>query len=321
MTVVRTVLGDIDPAQLGVTNAHEHLFMTGGLPVQKEPDFRLDNVDQACAELAFFQQAGGKSLLDAMPIGCGRSPKRLVETARRTGVQIIASTGFHQRSFYDDLHWIHRYSVDQITRLLIEEISEGMDENGFNGPFPDRVGARAGAIKIATDYQKIAPVTEKLIEAAANAHRATGAPIFTHTEQGTMGLEQAERLIGFGADPAHIAIGHLDRNADPGYHRAVAATGVTLQYDTPGRIKYQPESVVIGLIRGMIEAGFGGQIVLGGDTARRSSWRVNGSAIGIAYIFDRFLPRLRNEGFSQAEIDALAVGTPARLFTFAEPAG
>jgi phosphotriesterase-related protein len=295
--------------------------MVGGLPVMKEPDFRLDSVEHACAELGFFQQAGGKSLLDAMPIGCGRSPKRLVETARRTGVHIIASTGFHQRSFYDDLHWIHRYSLDQITRLMIEEIAEGMDENGFNGPFPDRVDAKAGAIKIATDYQKIAPVSEKLIEAAANAHRATGAPIFSHTEQGTMGLEQAERLIKYGVNPAHVAIGHLDRNPDLAYHKAIAETGVTLQYDTPGRIKYQPESVVIGLIRGLIDAGHGGQIVLGGDTARRSSWQVHGSAIGIAYIFDRFLPRLRKEGFSQEEVDALVVANPARLFTFAAPAG
>lgn len=320
MATVRTVLGDIDASALGVTGAHEHVFTMGGLPVRQEPDFRLDSIEHARVELGFFREAGGQSLLDAMPIGTGRSAARLIEVSRATGVQIIASTGFHQRSFYDDLHWIHFYSVDQLTRLLIEEITEGMDEHGFNGPFAERVDARAGAIKVATDYQHIAPVTEKLFEAAVAAHRATGAPIFTHTDFGTMGLEQAERLIRLGADPAHVVIGHLDRNPDLAYHRAVAATGVFLQYDTPGRIKYQPESVVVDLIAGMIAAGYGGRILLGGDTARRSSWRAHGGGPGIAYIVERFLPRLRSEGFDAMAVDDLVVANPARAFSFREPA-
>ena len=38
MTFVRTVLGDIDPAELGVTYCHEHLVIDGGRPVLIEPD-------------------------------------------------------------------------------------------------------------------------------------------------------------------------------------------------------------------------------------------------------------------------------------------
>ncbi|MGH2534423.1 MAG: phosphotriesterase family protein [Thermomicrobiales bacterium] len=321
MTFVRTVLGDIEATQLGVTNAHEHLFIMGGLPVMKEPDFRLDSVEHAVTEVRSFLAAGGRSLLDAMPLDCGRSAARLMTVARETGAHVIACTGFHQRSFYDDLHWTHHYPVDQLTRLMIVEIEEGMDEHGCNGPIPARVEARAGAIKIATDYQRIAPVTEKLIEAAVAAHRATGAPIITHADQGTMGLEQAERLIRLGANPSHVAIGHLDRNPDLAYHLAIAATGVFLQYDTPGRINYQPESVVVALIAGMIEAGYGDRILLGGDTARRSSWRSHGGGPGIAYIVERFLPRLRAEGFAPAAIDALVVANPARAFSFAERVG
>jgi len=320
MTFVRTVLGDIDPADLGVTDAHEHLFMMGGLPVMKEPDFRLDSVEHAIAEVRSFQSAGGRSLLDALPLDCGRSPSRLTTVARETGAHVIASTGFHQRSFYDDLHWIHHYSVDELARLMIGEIVNGMDERGHNGPFGQRVEARAGAIKIATDYQRIAPVTERVMQAAVAAHRATGAPIFTHTEHGTMGLQQAELLIRLGADPGRVVIGHLDRNPDLAYHRAIAATGVFLQYDTPGRIKYQPESIVVDLISRMINAGHGGQLLLGGDTARKSSWRVHGGGPGIAYIVECFLPRLRAEGIDPHAVDALVVANPARAFAFAERA-
>ena len=44
MTFVRTVLGDIDPAEMGVTYAHEHLVIDGGRPVDMSPDFLLADV-------------------------------------------------------------------------------------------------------------------------------------------------------------------------------------------------------------------------------------------------------------------------------------
>ena len=313
---VQTVLGPVSAAELGVTDAHQHLFMMGGLPILKEPDFRLDSVDRAVEELEFFQRAGGQAIVDAMPLGCGRSPEHLVEAARRTGLHVIATTGFHKQAFYEDLHWIHTYSVDQLTRILIDEIETGMDEYGMNGPYPRLLEAKAGAIKIATDYQKISALSEKLIEATVNAHRATGAPIITHTEHGTMGLEQALLLERLGASLDHVAIGHLDRNPDLNYHRDVLSTGVRLQYDTPGRIRYQPESEVIGLMRGLVELGFGDRILLGGDTARRSSWRAYGGGPGIAYILETFIPRLRREGFGESQIQAFLVDNPAHLFAF-----
>lgn len=318
MAKVRTVLGDIDADQLGITDAHEHLILLGGLLVMREPDFRLDSVDHAITEVRSFLAAGGRSLLDTMPLGCGRGPERLVQVARATGAHIIAATGFHQESFYDDLHWIYHYTVDQLTRLLISELTEGMDELGYNGPFPRLAPARAGAIKVASGYQKISPTARKLCQAAVAAHQATGAPIFTHTEHGTMGLEQAELLLTLGADPSGVIIGHLDRNPDLAYHQAVAALGVFLQYDTPGRIKYQPESVVIGLIAGMIEAGHGGQVLLGGDLARRSSWAAYGGGPGLAYLVARFLPRLRAHGIAGPAVDALMIENPARALRLRE---
>lgn len=315
MATVRTVLGDIDAAQLGMTDAHEHLILIGGLPVMREPEFRLDDVDRTISEVCAFLAAGGRALLDAMPLGCGRSAERLVRVARETGAHIIAATGFHQESFYDDLHWIHRYDVDQLTQLLVGELTDGMDEYGYNGPFPRLVPARAGAIKVATGYQTISPTARKLCEAAVAAQRATGAPIFTHTEHGTMGLEQAELLLSLGADPASVIIGHLDRNPDLAYHHEIGALGVFLQYDTPGRIKYQPESVVIDLIAGMVDAGFGGQVLLGGDLARRSSWAAYGGGPGMAYLPARFLPRLRAHGIPGPAVDALMIDNPARALS------
>ena len=58
MTFVRTVLGDIDPAEMGVTYAHEHLVIDGGRPVDMSPDFLLADVNLLADELCDAATAG-----------------------------------------------------------------------------------------------------------------------------------------------------------------------------------------------------------------------------------------------------------------------
>ena len=49
-------------------------------------------------------------------------------------------------------------------------------------------------------FRGVGQEQEKLFAAAAQAHRRTGAPILTHTEQGALGLEQIARLHDGGED-------------------------------------------------------------------------------------------------------------------------
>jgi predicted metal-dependent phosphotriesterase family hydrolase len=74
MPFVRTILGDIAAADLGITYAHEHLVIDGGRPVQLFPDFRLDSVEDAVAELAPAQALGLRAVVDAIPADRGIGP-------------------------------------------------------------------------------------------------------------------------------------------------------------------------------------------------------------------------------------------------------
>ena len=316
MSIVRTVLGDIDPAVLGRTNAHEHLFIRDGLIVLLEPDFRLDSEVNAISEVTDFRSYGGRAIVDTAPIGVGRDPEGLVNVSRATGVHVIAATGFHKPRYYLDSHWRNRLSADQIAQLFVEEINVGMDAYGFEGPFRKTTSARAGVIKAASEYQRFTPAIYRGFEAAALAHVQTGAPVLTHTEMGTMAHQQIDLLTKYGASPAHIVLSHMDRNPDWKLHRDIAQTGAFLEYDGPGRIKYLPENAVMDLISKMFELGLGSQILLGGDTARRSYWKANGGATGIAYILEHFIPRLQRDGFPEQQIDAMLTGNPARAFAF-----
>ena len=60
--------------------------------------------------------------------------------------------------------------------------------------------------------------------------------------------EIVDLLESAGATTDRIALAHLDRNPDWELHAEVAARGVTLEYDTIGRTKYHPDSVVLDLL-------------------------------------------------------------------------
>ena len=316
MTFIRTVLGDISPGELGFTDAHEHIILDRDYVLKLHPDYRLDSVEKAVSEVQSFMAAGGRAIVDMAPLGFGRNVHKMVEVSTKTGCHLVAATGFHRPENYIDSHWRFFYGVDQLARLMIEEIEQGMDQNQYNGPIIDRTQARAGVMKVATGYYVLKAEDERVIEAVAIAHRETGAPILTHTEQGTLGPELVEMLGKRGVEPAHITIGHYDRNPDFYLHRALAQMGCFLQYDTPSRRKYFPETHFVELLRKMAEAGHGGQIIWGGDLARPSYQVAYGGAPGLKYILEVFIPRLRDEGIPEAVIQDVFVNNPARALSF-----
>ncbi|MDR3738578.1 MAG: hypothetical protein P4L40_06115 [Terracidiphilus sp.] len=317
MPLARTVLGDVEAASLGITNGHEHLAITGGLITIQHPDYRLDDTRRAIEEVSDFAGCGGKTIVDATPCGIGRDPEALIAISKETKVHVIAATGVHKESYYLDTHWRFHYGVEEIAGLWEADVQEGMELSGYEGPIVRRSAARAGVLKIGTDYQNIRSATRKAAEAAALTHARTGVPILTHAELGTMMLEQVELLNSFGVDPAHLIISHGDRNPDWFVHRDVAQTGAFLQYDCFGRIKYMPESTVVDLMRKMFDLSLGDHVLLGGDNARSSYWKSYGGGPGMAYMLRAFLPRLRREGFTEAQIEQLAAQNASRALAFA----
>ncbi|WP_425145158.1 phosphotriesterase family protein [Deinococcus sp.] len=304
-STVQTTLGPLPPSALGRINAHEHLIIDGGYTVVKEPDFRLDSVEKGIEEVTSWREAGGGLIVDTMPFGCGRNVDKLERISRATGVPVLVPSGFQKASYYLPDHWQHRFDAQTIAELLIDELLLGADRNNYDAPIIDRSEVRAAFVKVAGDYQVVTATTRKLILAAGLAHAQTGMPVLVHTEMGTAAEELLDLLEGAGVPPARVMLCHMDRNPDPSLHVRLALRGAYLEYDTPGRIKYQPEPVLLRLMREMIDAGHGDRLLLGGDTARRSYWRAYGGGPGLDYIISVFDQRMRREGFSAAELDAI----------------
>lgn len=292
-STVRTVLGDIAPAELGPCDAHEHLFLV--TPAQ--PGEEYSDVSKAIEEAQTLRAAGARALVDWTPIGLGRDLDGLRAVSEATGLHIVAATGLHR-----DVH----YAADDPLRAETEA--------ALASRFVAEL-ERCGIIKIAADYHTITAFEAKAFAAAAEAHGEVGAPVCVHTEHGTMGIAVVERLRELGVPPERVILAHVDRNPDPGEHAETAATGAWLQLDGPGRTKYWPDSTILALLADLAERGYAERLLLGGDTGRRSMFRAFGGGPGMDYVFARFKPRLERE-LGRELSEQIFVANPARAFAF-----
>jgi phosphotriesterase-related protein len=306
---VITVAGPMPSTQLGVVNAHEHLFLRSPALTGQE----LDDLERTAAEVAEARASGVGAIVEMTPIGCGRRPDLLRAVAESTGVAIIAATGYHRDAHYPAGHWVHDASVEVLADRIVADLTRGMHPADWDG---DRFAvdpARAGAIKAGASYHVITPGERRRLEAAAIGSGATGAAVLVHAEVGTAGHEIVDALESGGIEPERVILSHMDRNPDFELHAELAARGITLEYDTLGRTKYHPDSTLLDLIGAMVEAGHGERLMLGCDLGRRDYFRSYGGGPGMAYLMTTFVPRLRRR-IGEAATEAILVTTPARVY-------
>lgn len=299
MGFARTVLGDIKGEDLGFTYTHEHLYAVPPA-CQKDRDLELSSYENSVKELLNFKSVGGQTLVEASTLDYGRNLGLLKKMAQETGVHVIGTTGFNKHIYYPE--WVEEKSVEEIADLLAGDITEGDKESGV----------RAGFIKIGTWYNQIHPLEEKTTIAAAIAHNKTGAPVWGHTEAGTMGMEVLDLLEQEQVDLTRVALGHLDRNADEYYLLKLADRGIYIQFDGPGKVKYYPDSVRVALIKSLIAHGHLNQLLISGDMGRASYLEAYGGGPGFRFIKTKFIARLLDEGVTQEQIDTIFIENPRR---------
>lgn len=312
MNIVRTVLGDVPAAELGITYAHEHLVIDGGRPVEREPEFLLNDAERLTTELRSAAAHGLRTAVDAMPADAGRNAGLLAELSRRSGVRIVAPTGLHHDRYYGPSHWSARIDEDALADLFVADIVEGIDAHDYSGPVVARTPHRAGIIKVAGSEGGPSERDARIFRAAAAAHLRTGAPILTHCEHGTGALEQVRLLADRGVPPARVILSHVDKVVDRGYHRELLATGATAAYDQSFRWGDGPNGTLT-LLEQMAADGLADRIVLGMDAARSRYYRAYGGTPGLDYLLTGFSSLMAARGLDDAFRHRLFIDTPARV--------
>jgi phosphotriesterase-related protein len=304
---VRTVLGDIAPDALGVTDAHDHLFFAAPALAGQE----LDDPAAAEAELAAYRAAGGAAVAQWTPFGLGRRAAGLPAVSRAAGVHVVAATGLHQAAHYDPA-LLERLRGRGLGAFFTAELTGGMvaddDPDGPRGP------AKAGMVKVAGMFHGLDDHCRRVMAAAAEAHHATGAPIGVHHEAGTAAPDVLALLHGeLGVPVTSILLGHLNRFPDPGLHRELAASGAFLAFDGPSRAHHATDWRLVGCMADLAAAGHLGQLLLGGDNVVAAARSVTGGGPGLPHLPRVLRPRLVR-ALGEEGARAVFVDNPARAF-------
>jgi predicted metal-dependent phosphotriesterase family hydrolase len=312
MAHVQTVLGPIDPADLGVTLPHEHTQIALWHVRDRWDYWQLTRDREAILEeLGQYRAAGGRSLVDLTVDGVGRDPAWLVDLAEASGLHVVMGSGWYRQAYYPPTLDVDRRSVEDLVDELVREMEGGVGETGVR---PGIIG------EIGTDKPWVSAREERVFRAVARAARRTGLAVTTHAVLSPVGLDQLRILEAEGADPSRVVIGHADSYPRLEHWLAIVERGASVELDFLG-MTFTPqerhgEGRVIDLIRELLSRGHAERVLLSQDVCHDSQLRRYGGN-GYTYLADTFLPRLREAGVSAAEIETMTVANPRRLLTIA----
>ena len=283
----------------GYTLMHEHITidLSG---VKKDTDCQLDCYEETVKEFKNLYAHGVRRIVDVTNDGMGRNTDYVLNVEKETGIRIVQSTGFYKEPFLPDR--VYTQTVQELADWMIDEV-----RNGVEG------GTKAGMIgEIGTSKNTMTPMEQKVFDAAIIAAKETGMPIYTHTTLGTYAPEQAAYFKAAGLPLNRIVLGHIDLSGDLDYIRRVLDTGISIGFDTVGKNNYFPDAKRGEYLMALEKEGYLDQIVLSEDLTRKSHLKHKGG-IGYCYLFETFLPMLKEAGFRQESLDKLLIQNPNRI--------
>ena len=243
MPPVMTVTGPVEPAELGITLPHEHVFID--LLREYRGDGLLNDGALAIREVAAFADAGGRTIVDVTSEGLGRAPEALKRVSEETGVRIVMGSG-HYREPYLDRARIDRMSVNALADEIVHDLEVGVEGTDV----------RAGVIgEIACD-RYLTAAEERCFRAAARAHKRTGVDHHHARRALAGGPGAAGPASGRRRGPAARDRRPCDTVPDPAYHLELAKRGAFVQFDTiQGESEYDTRNR-INWIKALVTAGF-----------------------------------------------------------------
>lgn len=344
MTTLRTVLGDLDAAEFGYIQSHEHVFVDSRpfVPRQAVLDGErittasaaevgyyplrltamnldndlLDDLDLAVHELTVFREAGGTAIIDPTSIGLGRLPALLAEAASAAGVHVVLGTGFYLGSFQDQV--TRELPIAELERIMATELLTGIDGGQIRAGFIGEVGLG----------WPMDPFELRSLVAAAHVQAKLGVAVQVHPGRSPAApAEVVDVFTQAGGDPSRLIICHLDRTLAKDDYPALlelANTGCFLEIDLFGResshyaygdFDMPNDAQRVAMIQALVADGFEDQLLIGQDIATKVHLSSYGGE-GYAHILDRVLPLMRRKGLSEDLFTKLTRSNPLRAFAW-----
>jgi phosphotriesterase-related protein len=301
-----TINGPVKPSDLKFTLPHEHVIVDF-IGAEKYNKNRYNSEDVFNKALPFLQDVkklGCSTFVDCTPAYLGRDVLILKRLSTASGLNIITNTGYYGAAEEKFLpKHVYTETAEQIAARWIDEWKFGIDGTAI----------KPGFIKTGVDKAPLSATQRKIIEAAALTHLATGLTIAIHTGNGEAATEHLEILKAKGVSPSARIWVHAQNETDTTYHINAAKTGSWVSFDG---INSDTIKVNMNYLQTMKSAGLLSSVLVSQD----SGWYKVGEPKGGDYknyncIFNEFIPAMKQNGFTQKEIDTIFINNPAKALT------
>jgi phosphotriesterase-related protein len=335
MGVVRTVLGDIAPDEIGPVMIHEHVLFDIVPPnsagdreveIAAEDRWQVDYRSNECPanahqtdvgiatdELRHYAADGGSLIVDQSVTGLARDPSGLAKAARASGVHLVAAAGCYTASYLPAA--LLGLDLDSLAARFAAEVTEGLDGTSVKAGLIGEIGCS----------WPLQPVERRALRAAARAAMATGAALSVHPGRDEAACAEILDIVEReGLEPARVILCHMDRTHPDGAGiERLLARGANVEWDFfgieqshywMGEVELPTDLGRLRLIRRFAEAGHGDQILISQDICTKTRMRRWGGH-GYGHILRNLPPLMRRLGFDPALIAKLVRDTPLRLLT------
>jgi phosphotriesterase-related protein len=303
--IIMTVNGPIPSKEMGVSLIHEHILVDF-IGADSITLMRWDRYKVAERSLPFLKQVkdlGCQTFIECTPAYLGRDPLLLKSLSESSGLNILTNTGYYGalNNKYIPKHAFIE-TADQLAARWILEWVEGIDGTGI----------KPGFIKIGVDNGNLSDLHKKLVVAAARTHLKTGLTIASHTGPAIPAFEQLEILKIEGVAPEAFIWVHAQSEKDLSNHVKAARMGAWIGLDG---LDDNNVPDYIRLIKNLRENNLLNKVLLSHDAGWYHPGEENGGEYrGYTTLFEKLVPALRYENFSEKEIKQILVLNPAKAF-------
>ena len=285
----------------GYTLMHEHIFidLSG---IKKLDDCRLDCKNETIEEFKKLYENGVRNITEVTNIGMGRDVNYIKEVSEKSGINVICATGFYKEPFYPE--FVYEKNEKELSEIMKNDILKGIDGTDIKAEIIGEIGSSKDII---TETEL------KVFKSAIIAHLETGVPITTHTSLGTMGHEQVKLFKEYKVNTDKIVIGHVDLSGNVEYILEMLYNGVYVEFDTIGKNNYLPDDIRIEMLKEIEKRELIDRVFLSMDITRKSNMEYKGG-IGYNYIFNVFIPKLKEAGIKENSIEKMLKINPQNFY-------
>ena len=303
--IIMTVNGPVSSKEMGVSLIHEHILVDfiGADSITEQRWDKSKVVDRSLPFLKQIKDLGCQTFIECTPAYLGRDPLLLKFLSYSSGLNILTNTGYYGagNNKYIPQHTFNE-TADQLAARWIMEWDNGIDGTGV----------KPGFIKIGVEKGNLTDLHKKLVVAAARTHLKTGLTIASHTGPAVPAFEQLDILKNEGVAPEAFIWVHAQSEKDLGNHVKAAKMGAWIGLDG---LNDNNLTDYIRMIKNLRDNNLLNKILLSHDAGWYHPGEENGGEYrGYTTLFEKLIPALRNEQFSEKEIKQLLVINPAKAF-------